>query len=296
MEHFDSLDKHLSSPLFHAKVPLLVECIWSIPGNFFGNPLFAMLVSPNLLSLYTSSNPSYFSILATVSLLMVMLILWFMGMQGYKTPLKIVFSVEIGIILAPVISISFLLTVHEREASKVGFFQIASWLAAEIPIIFLKPLIGRIRPVCCDEFRNRFKKHLSVLERLLGHDHRGSFPSGDAAGAMAILFPLLCGQNRGTTLSVIFLVLCCLGRIYWKAHHLSDVLVGSGLSFLCCRFLNQWVGGGTCQADLPQVVSAYFTFIIIGSIWRRYSKIKAYGSSISMKSYSSKRDSWKKKN
>mmetsp|Transcript_31247 Transcript_31247/g.47684 ORF Transcript_31247/g.47684 Transcript_31247/m.47684 type:complete len:117 (+) Transcript_31247:531-881(+) len=109
------------------------------------------------------------------------------------------------------------------------------------------------------------KKHLSVLERLLLRDHMAAFPSGDAAGVMAVTFPLLCGQHRNIPFAVVCLVLSCLGRLYWKAHHLSDVLVGAALS--------------------------WFTFIIVASLWRRYYELKTSGSSSSTKTHSSKRSS-----
>jgi len=154
----DYFDKRLSSPLFCAKVPRIVEYIWSIPGNFFGNLLFSMLVSPSLLSLYISSERGYLVMLITISLLITMLILWFTAMQGHKISLRILYWPELGLIVAPIVSIFLLLTFHEKEASKVGLFQISAWLAAEMPIIILKPLVGRTRPGSCDEFRNGYKK------------------------------------------------------------------------------------------------------------------------------------------
>mmetsp|Transcript_31246 Transcript_31246/g.47682 ORF Transcript_31246/g.47682 Transcript_31246/m.47682 type:complete len:143 (+) Transcript_31246:531-959(+) len=135
------------------------------------------------------------------------------------------------------------------------------------------------------------KKHLSVLERLLLRDHMAAFPSGDAAGVMAVTFPLLCGQHRNIPFAVVCLVLSCLGRLYWKAHHLSDVLVGAALSFCCCTFLNQWIGKGICQVEWRQTALTWFTFIIVASLWRRYYELKTSGSSSSTKTHSSKRSS-----
>ena len=61
-----------------------------------------------------------------------------------------------------------------------------------------------------------------------------SFPSGDAATAVAFALPLSTAMARGSfssTVSYAVPALCvalaCIGRVYFRAHYVGDVTVGA---------------------------------------------------------------------
>mmetsp|Transcript_19198 Transcript_19198/g.31882 ORF Transcript_19198/g.31882 Transcript_19198/m.31882 type:complete len:291 (+) Transcript_19198:165-1037(+) len=277
MQRFDELDKYLSGPIFRAIVPASVEFIWSIPGNFFGIPLFALLLSPNLVALFLAENQSNYNALLVVSIiLLVLVLLWTLVLQGNKAAIKIVYGPILGAV-APLVGITLLMFLQEEEDRAPGFFQIAAWCLSVTPVAILKPLVARTRP-CCSPGCSEHAKHMVILPQLFQRDGRASFPSGDTAGVMAVSYPLIrCGGTTGVLIGTVCIVLSFLGRMYWKAHHFSDVSVGVFIAFVCCYAL-EWTIESPCGAELWHAGAAYGFLLTNVILSRLYFRTKIFQS------------------
>jgi membrane-associated phospholipid phosphatase len=272
MQRLDQVDKYLSAPLFKAKVPAVVEFLWSIPGNFFGIPLFALVVSPSLVALFfarLNAVKSSTNLDVAVSMILLgMLFLWTMVLRGNKKAIKICYGPLLGAV-APWFGWALLMLFPSEEDRATGYFQITAWCLSVAPVSVLKPLAARTRPCCSPGFSKQHDKHLTILPRLFQRDSRASFPSGDTAGAMAIVYPLIrCGGSVGIMIGTTCVVLSVLGRMYWKAHHLSDVTAGVLIALSCCSML-EWILQSPCRAEVHHAATA-FTFLIAIVILSRW--------------------------
>jgi membrane-associated phospholipid phosphatase len=257
----DVIDKRLSLPFFTTKVPFVVECLLSIPGNWFGLPPLTLMLAPSLTAIYFETNPNmahgwkflvYF-------VLLVFLGVWALVFQGNKRAIRILYGPLLGGFVAPLLGVALLswreLT-FPSNGVQVGYFQVAAWALGVLPVAILKPLIGRQRPAywCQQENDSVYMadqhhsadsvlvlaafQNKGILPKLFRRDGRSSFPSGDTAGAMAVVYPLLrCGGGSGQVLAMSCLILSCFGRMYFLAHHMGDVLAGIVVAVPCCWLL-----------------------------------------------------------
>jgi membrane-associated phospholipid phosphatase len=280
MQRLDEIDKYLSAPLFRAKVPAVVEFLWSIPGNFFGIPLFALVISPSLVALFFArlNNVKSTSLDVAVSMVfMGMLFLWTMVLRGNPRAIKMCYGPIIGAV-APWFGWALLMLFPTEEDRAPGYFQIAAWCFSVAPICVLKPLAARTRPCCSPGFSEDCDKHLTILPRLFQRDGRASFPSGDTAGAMAVAYPLIrCGGSVGIMIGTTCVLLSVLGRMYWKAHHLTDVTVGILIAFVCCSML-EWTIQSPYRADLRHAAIAFIFLIAIVILSRWYFRMVIFQS------------------
>jgi membrane-associated phospholipid phosphatase len=239
-----SIDYYLSFPLFVSIFPNVIECALSIPGNLFGLPIFTLVIFPNLFATltlefhpYPTSSFWHFTIW---SISIAGLILWYHALKGNVSAIRFLYgpvtgagSAFFGIFLLSCIPGKF------EPSRSVGHVCIVNWCISVIPVALLKPAIARQRPVMLknsDIQISRNKKHLSILPRLFRKDGSASFPSGDAAGAMAIAYTINQCYDVSAWLIFPVLLLSGIGRIYWQAHYLFDVLIGMALAY-CFIFL-----------------------------------------------------------
>ena len=117
-----------------------------------------------------------------------------------------------------------------REARPVVLVVLLSFSAAALTGSLLKELLGRARPIA---------KLAGQLNAADGHGSP-SFPSGHAAKSLALALPLVLMVPAGSV--VVRLVklallhvagLVCYSRIVLGAHYLSDVLAGAALALAC---------------------------------------------------------------
>lgn len=237
LTRLDALDQRLSRPLLTTRLPLVLEYIWSIPGNFFGVPIFACTVTPSVVAWCFAPGPPTESILLLLAIFASVVWMWVLTLRKNRFVTKHIFYGRGFGCLTPLLGMALLFQVPDVRAQQLGFFQLAAWQLAILPIGVLKSVCARARPalVCSSP------KHLRRLPFLFRKDAFGSFPSGDAGGAVAVAYPILrCADgafSKAVALSCI--LLSATGRIYWQAHHLFDVLVGAGISLLSCALLEQ---------------------------------------------------------
>lgn len=296
LSQLDALDKWLSRPIFLARLPVAVEYILSVPGNFFGVPLVTLFIAPNVMAMCFSDSPllsTWWHVIVWF-LVLVVLILWFFVLKGSKTAIQIFYGPMLGV-MAALLGVALLSWMPDQSARHVGYFQLSAWCASVLPVALLKPATARIRPACqvrdIQVIAAMQAKHLHVLPRLFQRDGRASFPSGDTAGAMAVSYTIgRCGsssddgkQHISLAIAVLIVILSATGRMYWQAHHLADVMVGVILAIACCWSLEQalleWYGAlGSCRAHWWHALCAHAALCIMVILSRLYFKTKIFQS------------------
>lgn len=265
LKWLDEKDKSYSRPIFLSRLPWSMELVLSVPGNCFGVPFHSTVVIPNITVFFFSRNETnswLWKLLVFSASLVSLLVSWGV-LSGVKIANKFSYNPKFGVI-TPLIGLT-LLSLADNEfgmenyqsAKRLGYFQITCWCLATTPIIILKIICTRKRPIVnlsrkhkgsildpdgSDGFQNP-AKHFYVLLSLFLRDPNGSFPSGDASGAMALMYPLLLyGTKENRALATTMIAMSCIGRIYWMAHHISDVFVGVLISFITCRSFEKILG------------------------------------------------------
>ena len=265
-------DKILSRPLFQAQVFYPVELLWSIPGNFFGIPFFSCLIAPCCITLLESKHRPVWLVLTVCMLFFSMINLWWGVLGGNAKATRIFYGPVLGALSAPagVFLLNNCSSEHMNNSS--GYFCIAAWCLSVLPVAILKPWIARARPIL---YEGHNDKHLTTLLSILLKDSHASFPSGDAAGAVAAAYSLIKNEKYAKW-AIACMVTTLAGRVYWKAHSVGDVLVGAWLALIACRLLEAIVDGGF---EWHHAFASWSTLImvVIVSRWRSKTKIFASG-------------------
>jgi membrane-associated phospholipid phosphatase len=274
----DAIDKKISSPFFLAILPSsALEFALSIPGNFFGSCTFATVTCPALIAaffdLVDEEKQSIMSFWhgCVLVLLVLNIAIWRLVLTAEKDKSTHKFARQIFYgplfsALGPFLGVALLKSGAaniSENAIQNGFLQISLWLIGVIPSAIIKPVVRRQRPAArarsqtangeAKLYNAARDKHFTILPRILAKDTFHSMPSGDAAGAMASMYGLLFLQSETSTaivfLGCICILLSCIGRMYFLAHHFCDVLVGVVTSFLACKLFQ----GIMCDAIVCQV-------------------------------------------
>lgn len=221
----DRWDKKISGYIMRLQLGVL-EWPLSVPGFIFGNPLILLVGPPTLAWLAPPASPS--TALARTALASawgISLGLWFAACYGRKY-LFAKFYRAPNYILAPWIGLAL--------AGLVGPWRVGAWYSAvfflvSVPVRVLKRLLRRRRPVVCGhDVIPQTPRAIDVLVDIHRGDGSASFPSGDVAGAAPFGMALAagCGMPMAGCACV---ALSAFGRMYWRAHHALDVLVGGAI-------------------------------------------------------------------
>lgn len=254
----DRLDKALSAPVHRLQLGVLAEAVLSVPGCFFGMPLM-MLVSPSLIALgvggaYGLPGWPHAALCAACAS---WLAAWWRvhSAPDHKLGARraMVMYAPASVIAAPLagtLLMAWLLgsakpDADERlsaaRAAAAGSFHLATWFASILPVITLKRLARRRRPVACEARHagaaslaaGRAKALPCIPAMLLAGDPCASFPSGDVAGATSVAYSLWrCGGSPAAAAACV--ALSAFGRVYWQAHHVLDVAGGFGVTVGSC--------------------------------------------------------------
>lgn len=131
-------------------------------------------------------------------------------------------------LVGPIISLSLCYwLIEDAELFSISVYPLCLWIPSLMVVLTIKRMTGRTRP-CAKEKYQRYisRKNFPFIPRLLAKvSTHASFPSGDAAGAMAIGIPVaLLGKPL---LGGLIMFLACTGRVYFLVHHVFDTIVGS---------------------------------------------------------------------
>lgn len=131
-----------------------------------------------------------------------------------------------------------------------------------IIVLFLKSTTKRVRPMAryLDFDKNR---KLYSVDLTQGREREMSFPSGDVCKAVTIAHAL---HNSGLGKWIFLLVIWSMvGRMYYGAHHFSDVVTGAFVGEFCQYFLHSLL----TTVGVPETLSCLTVLIGYGSFLYR---------------------------
>mmetsp|Transcript_4582 Transcript_4582/g.8565 ORF Transcript_4582/g.8565 Transcript_4582/m.8565 type:complete len:296 (-) Transcript_4582:404-1291(-) len=262
MDGWISWIKKMSRPVFHTSLGPL-EYLLSVPGTWFGIPLFATSLGTILVGALacTEKHTEDACRIQSLAALLCTFAMWYWfnccyesknmktddlsgGIMKAYLPLKGKFSVPL-LILVPHLAIWAISIIesHSSRAKSAGCFFLCAWVLSNLLCECLKTMFHRLRPAAA------LQKELSVIPRELPQlqvmlrvrSRNSSFPSGDSAGAAA--FYTTCFLITGQKQLAAYAVLSAFGRMYFHAHHLVDVVTGLILGYVVTLTLNTCLGG-----------------------------------------------------
>mmetsp|Transcript_15673 Transcript_15673/g.20114 ORF Transcript_15673/g.20114 Transcript_15673/m.20114 type:complete len:308 (-) Transcript_15673:337-1260(-) len=243
---FDVLDKKLSMPIFTLEIGKL-EYVLSVPGCWFGLPVSAWGVLPLYVGAYQASFVStddaiFFTTWITLPITLLLLLYWFRSVS--RDTIKNVYFATKPLLPFLVFGPPLLTKLFMKSGYSSACFVVCNWCIAEVFCHSLKITSRRMRPLICIPEIKQVHRELPSLQTILktGETAFQSFPSGDAVGAAAFSTTLYIINSDNIIISVVPVFLCCFGRIYFHAHHLSDVIIGSSFGFLTGLLLERAIG------------------------------------------------------
>ena len=209
----DRCDKAATRLVSSMSLPLIVECAISCPGCFFGMPAF-LLVGPTIVDCLVDGAAPWLAAAATSALAGV----WLAGVHPaveHKHALAALYSPYV-MTTAPVFGALL--------SGSVARYAITLWLCGMVPVVDLKRVARRRRPVTFPYADAEAKKLPRIARSLRASDPNASFPSGDVAGATAFCLALLPTRPGAAAACV---ALSAFGRLFYHAHHVVDVVFGA---------------------------------------------------------------------
>lgn len=264
--YIDALDERLSAWLFCLSLPAPVEALFSVPACFFGLVPPIVVGAPWQLILLTmwqrgdiQRSPLLF--VWTAFLSSIFLVAWVFVLRGHTSLVTMFFALKPLYILATPFNIALLyytLGLSEDQGAverqrrqrilSMCLYSLFLWYPSILIVLILKDGTRRSRPCLKMKLQQASqdssvifsRKTYSVIPRLLarsGSEGLKSFPSGDATSAVCFAIPVahmtlvVTGTpfNFAPTLAAAMVILSCTGRVYFLAHHVSDVMVGAAI-------------------------------------------------------------------
>ena len=227
----DLLDKRLSRPVFTLRLHRTLEAALAFPGCLFGMLAFGSPAAL-LLALATSGGGTRAAWLVTALLLLAVVGTWaavlfrLTGLHRART----LYSPP-TVLITPWLALGLL---RDDALGLAGggasCLYLVTWFACIAPILLIKALTGRRRPLACATEHvgeacvgALARKEPCAIVLMLRRDANASFPSGDVAGAVCFAYGLWGGGGGGALgvlgapAAVACVLLAALGRMYWQA-------------------------------------------------------------------------------
>lgn len=269
----DRIDKRLSTPLLRLQLGLPLEVCLSFPGCVFGMASVLAILPSAIGAACTGGGPLHNAHTYTaLAIGAALLLLWSLVLAGSEKLAMVLFSMR-ACVVAPAVGMWLVEAnpAFDAAARARAHLLLVAWFAALMPVLVLKSVTRRRRPVVCTAehvgeatVAAAARKRLRVITRLLSRDSNAAFPSGDALGALVFgYFLWSCGYRRAAAACAAG---SCAGRVYWHAHHALDVSVGAAIGLCTSAALDRALGGGATwkMAALAQFACA-LTAVLCGT-------------------------------
>lgn len=287
----DLLDKQVSGPIFRLQLGVVLECLLSVPGCAFGMPAFHTIAPTIMAFVLSAGNISApmdalvgFGITAA-ALLAFWAYIHFKGSSGLMHHLH----GTAALLVSPAIGMTLLLRIAETDARarNSGLLYLILWYLSILPVLTLKSVAGRRRPVASDPKHIGDEAVAAAARKALSHipamhkegDANSSFPSGDVAGVVAFAYPLL--RCSGASSWQLLIASTCIGlsafgRMYFQAHHLMDVTMGGAcalLTGLLFEYATTGFVGDVCTVPRQWWEPAVAFALLV--VWAKSSKVSS---------------------
>lgn len=245
----DRLDKRMSRPIFRLPLPAAAEFVVTMPGTWFGNPLYSQGLVPLLVASLSLQQDATSIVCTTLPAAVAGLGYWCklcwesLTLGSGITKAYSILSRR-WILALPNVAMGLLALGNCSEAGRsAAAHYISSWFCSQLFIEALKGITWRLRPVVvlADELDSvpRHFKELSLVVKQASQANL-SFPSGDAAGGAIFATAVAMAAPRCQGIAITIAALCGFGRIYFHCHHLLDVVVGQFVGAGVTLILGRW--------------------------------------------------------
>lgn len=240
-------DEEYSIKIFEYSLPKPVEALFTVPANWFGLPP-TLLMGPLWMGVLLDESPhrNWRLVGTTFFLTAPFLFLWARMLSrenGDRFILKIFLARE-GFLFLPISTVLCYWLIEDPELFSLAVYPTWIFPPLMISVLLGKDWARRKRPCTKKKFEACIqKKKFPLFPRLLARSGSdGSFPSGDAAAAMAFAIPIALGGRSEVGGILMFLV--CTGRVYFLAHHVFDTIAGACLTLLVHFIMCELLGFG----------------------------------------------------
>jgi len=244
----DRCDKMISRPIFHLTLPRFAEVLLTVPGVWFGCPLYALGVVPLMA---TAVPTPHFSKIHGLSLPVCLLssCYWFKACwKSLQTGegLKAIYALgfQPWSLLVPNLAMAAAANMGNKDCRRLVGNYLSSWYLVQLFLEAVKNYVGRLRPgVALKEELDPVPRGFSELRSLVAHPSQAnsSFPSGDAAGSAAFATALSISAPHLHGIGIGIACLSGFGRVYFHYHHILDVLVGQLCGMGMTMLVNKYV-------------------------------------------------------
>ena len=264
------LDEYLSTPFFTIELPLWGEWCLSVPASVFGSPLLMSICS----LFFAAAESSLITALLTFELFVFVLAWVHFVPQGKIRQFFQTNATLPVFIVVNLVSVQFL----SPKSFGASCFFVSGFSVVVAIVAILKRATKRLRPNFAVRARGYKSRALPIgptaiqstkSEKKKNADQHAALPSGDAASCACFVTVYMLqlsdrmessnwstDWNSGCAVSMVVLVLCCSGRMYWRHHHFFDVCAGSLVGFFCTMLLHFFLGGFSECGWLTTLVSA----------------------------------------
>lgn len=275
----DQLDKSVSRQVFRAELPWFLEVCLTIPGAWFGCPLYALVCVPLITGMLCPQSNISFRCVAGVCVFCGF-VYWCLLCRrslraeegrGVKEAFAIMSPKFMCLVPQVVYAVAF--TFGEPHVARAVVQYATSWFISILVCEVFKGICWRSRPIAGPMADELWKVQRSIrdLTNVVNKPAQAnlSFPSGDAAGG-GVFFAIVVGASpRLTPVAAIISILCSAGRVYFHCHHCVDVLVGMTLGACVSTFIGSFF-------NLDWMFLCFVQLTILG-LWKPVQKLKPAG-------------------
>eukprot|EP00929_Paragymnodinium_shiwhaense_P120229 TRINITY_DN92145_c0_g1_i1.p1 TRINITY_DN92145_c0_g1~~TRINITY_DN92145_c0_g1_i1.p1 ORF type:complete len:298 (-),score=42.72 TRINITY_DN92145_c0_g1_i1:210-1103(-) len=272
----DRLDKRCSSPMFTCTLPGPIEVLLTIPGAWFGCPLYATCLVPLLVAAAAPGSPQSLQLfVAPVSV--AGLCYWLRLCQesastGHGLMKAYTCCGKLALLLLSNTAIAMTQWLGHEESAEAAATYLSSWLCSQLLIEVLKGLAWRRRPIAALPELAKVPRTVGDFRDLVSQPSQAylSLPSGDAAGGAIFATTMMAAAPAPLRLvGVVTGGLSSVGRMYFQCHHLLDVLCGDAIGCAVTLLLRR-----LCAPSWLHVV---FSQLLLISLWKPAQLLKPRG-------------------
>lgn len=227
------IDRIITSYYYKRSFGKYLEHAFFVPGSWSGIPICFSVLLPTILWAVINHSmilPAVFVFFLVLTVISVQIMCNVLHDFMYN-----VISILLHFPLLATIAL-----VDEGSFPYIAYYSISLWFTL-IPIGIVKKLAGRIRPLrAYDDYDIKKKQPAfwNYLEFLRNEDSLKSFPSADVATTVVFSRALTrIIHDRSVYLVQIYVLLSATGRMYYGAHHFSDVIMGGLIAYFVSEYV-----------------------------------------------------------
>mmetsp|Transcript_127347 Transcript_127347/g.254397 ORF Transcript_127347/g.254397 Transcript_127347/m.254397 type:complete len:309 (-) Transcript_127347:232-1158(-) len=271
----DRVDKCISRPLQKLSLPTPLEFGLTLPGVWFGCPVYSVCVVPLLLAAPVPDQERGFLLGAVLPTATAGFTWWcklcrdsLVTGKGIVRAYSILMSKSLLLCL-PHAGMGISKWLGSQSGTRAMSNYLSAWFCTQLTVEALKGVVWRLRPTAVDAeelapVRRAFRE-IGIITNIPSQANL-SFPSGDAAGGACFAMALRAVTPQLWGPAFAAAALCGAGRVYFHCHHVLDVVAGQ-----CIGGGIAWMLSQHTPCNWPQVLLSQLFLMLL---WKPVQKLK----------------------